>query len=290
MKVKLCSLLLCFFLLSCASRKIEKEEFYVPQYSYPDFSGGDDELRKYLTKVIQYPISRLEDEEYVVANCLIGKDGAVKQVVTASVLENEFGIEVKKVLQHIPKFIPGRVSRKPSELLCVIPVYFRIAGENEQRPFIFVEQLAQFPGGNKELEKFICKNVKYSFEDHFRNKKRKLQAHFELDKTGALKYSKIVKGISPKYDKRLLDALNKMPKWVPGSARSFPPRLLYRLTISYDTKWVLCYPKPVITVDLDSYSLRGIDTDSLPEDYLDDIFENKEKIKFYEPIYIIGHK
>ena len=283
----------CIFLLlsSCASRKIEKEQVFTPQLFYPKYPGGDNELRKFLTDNMCYPSGMLgeNEEDYIVANCLIGKDGSVKQVTTISVFENEFSKEVERVLWMLPKFIPGPARGKPADGLYVIPVYFRIPQEDERRPFLFVEQISRFPGGDREFEKYISDNIKYSFIDRIGDKKGEQQIHFELDKVGTLKYSKIVKSLSPKYDNCALDIVNKMPQWIPGSGRG-STLALYSLTISYDTKWTWCFPQSQIKCKLEYFILSEINTDKLPEDFFDDIFENEEKVRFLEPVYIIGHK
>jgi protein TonB len=80
---------------------------------------------------------------------------------------------------------------------------------------ISVDEMPKFPGGEIEFIKYISKNFKYpSTKDNL--SKTKIYIEFIIDKNGAIKNAKIVKGINPALDKEALRVINSMPKWIPG--------------------------------------------------------------------------
>jgi len=83
------------------------------------------------------------------------------------------------------------------------------------------DEMPKYPGGEIELVKYIAKNFKYpSTNDNL--SKTKIYAEFTIDKNGAVKNAKILKGISPELDKEALRVINSMPKWTPGKQAGKP--------------------------------------------------------------------
>lgn len=99
---------------------------------------------------------------------------------------------------------------------------------------ITVDEMPKFPGGEIELVKYIAKNFKYpSTKDNL--SKTKIYAEFIIDKNGAVKNAKIIKGISPDLDKEALRVINSMPKWIPGKQTGKPVdvKMLYPIQLEF---------------------------------------------------------
>ncbi|MBK7183930.1 MAG: energy transducer TonB [Bacteroidetes bacterium] len=99
---------------------------------------------------------------------------------------------------------------------------------------ISVDEMPKFPGGEIELVKYIAKNFKYpSITDNL--SKTKIYIEFIIDKNGAVKNAKILKGIHPELDKEALRVINSMPKWSPGKQAEKPVdvKMVYPIQLEF---------------------------------------------------------
>jgi len=97
-----------------------------------------------------------------------------------------------------------------------------------------VEEMPLYPGGEIELVNYIAKNFKYpTTNDNF--SRTKIYVEFIIDKNGAVKNAKILKGISPDLDKEALRVINSMPKWIPGKQTGKPVdvKMLYPIQLEF---------------------------------------------------------
>ncbi len=96
------------------------------------------------------------------------------------------------------------------------------------------DEMPKFPGGEIELVKYIAKNFKYpSITDNL--SKTKIYIEFIIDKNGAVKNAKILKGIHPELDKEALRVINSMPKWSPGKQAEKPVdvKMVYPIQLEF---------------------------------------------------------
>jgi TonB family protein len=85
---------------------------------------------------------------------------------------------------------------------------------NKKMAVLFQDIMPAFPGGHEELRKFLEQNLIYpEMKDPFNGK---VIVAFTVDATGYLKNVVIRKGLAPAYDQAAIDAVSKMPRWIPG--------------------------------------------------------------------------
>jgi protein TonB len=105
-------------------------------------------------------------------------------------------------------------------------------------PFIESE-MAEFPGGQKQLIKFINKNID----------KEKLKlvdtigeaiARFSVDSTGQIKNIKIIKPLDPIVDNELIRIIEMMPSWKPGQQYGKPISVDFILPLRISNKKKFC--------------------------------------------------
>ncbi len=99
------------------------------------------------------------------------------------------------------------------------------------------EKIAEFPGGNDSLMKFIARNFKYSSINKDGNVNgTKLYIEFIIDKNGNVKNAKIIKGINTSLDNEALRVVNAMPKWKPAQQNGKSVNSRYNLPIQLEIK------------------------------------------------------
>lgn len=90
----------------------------------PQFPGGRDSLRKFLSENIQYPKNATKDGQ-VVVEFIVAKDGTIGNIRIVRSLDAACDAEVLKVLNAMPRWEPGRQDDKPVPVYFILPVSFR---------------------------------------------------------------------------------------------------------------------------------------------------------------------
>lgn len=83
----------------------------------------------------------------------------------------------------------------------------------ENEILIYAEKMPEFPGGEKELNKFINKNLQYPLQKDI---KGTVYCNFVVDTNGVISNIKILIGIGEDFDKEAIRVIKKMPKWNSG--------------------------------------------------------------------------
>ena len=94
----------------------------------PSFPGGDAELLKYLSQNIKYPpLARENNIQGVVAlTFVVGKDGGVKDVKVVKDIGGGCGKEAVRVVESMPKWLPGEANGNPVKVRFTLPVRFKL--------------------------------------------------------------------------------------------------------------------------------------------------------------------
>jgi TonB family protein len=103
----------------------------------------------------------------------------------------------------------------------------------DEKPFISVEQMPQYPGGNAEMMKYLAKNLKYPEKARNDNVMGRVIVRFVVDKDGTIKDATIQRGLSPEMDAEALRVVNAMPKWTPGKQNGKAVPVYYTLPILF---------------------------------------------------------
>lgn len=80
----------------------------------------------------------------------------------------------------------------------------------------FVDKMPEFPGGEKEVVKFLSKNMRFPEEAQKKGEHGKVIVQFEITKTGKVENAKVLKGVSPELDNEALRVIGILPDWIPG--------------------------------------------------------------------------
>lgn len=98
--------------------------------------------------------------------------------------------------------------------------------------YIFVsEPMPSYPGGHAEMIKFIGKNLKYP--RHSRTVQGKVYVEFVVGEDGSLSDFRIVKGLAESFDRSALQALTKMPSWIPAKRDNIPIRTKIVIPVTF---------------------------------------------------------
>ncbi|MDL2224543.1 energy transducer TonB [Bacteroidales bacterium OttesenSCG-928-M06] len=123
-------------------------------------------------------------------------------------------------------------NKADSTLLCnhCDSIYNRICP-----PHIFghPEELPMFPGGEREMMKFIAENLKYPPECKDDSIQGRVVIRFIVNKSGEIVCPYVCKSLHPDADKEALRIIELIPTWKPASNDGIPCEVCYTLPILF---------------------------------------------------------
>jgi TonB family protein len=97
----------------------------------------------------------------------------------------------------------------------------------------FVNQQPQFPGGTKNLVKFINSKITYPQKAIDKNIEGNVEIGFTIERDGSLIDLKILRGIGYGCDEEVLNAVKISPKWKPGISNGRPVKMQSSVNVSF---------------------------------------------------------
>ena len=105
--------------------------------------------------------------------------------------------------------------------------------EETDVPFVVVEQMPQFPGGEKEMMKFIRNTLRYPTMAQENGISGTVIVNFVVDRDGKITRIKVIRGIGGGCDEEAIRVLNKMPLWNPGKQGGKAVLVSYTMPVKY---------------------------------------------------------
>lgn len=102
--------------------------------------------------------------------------------------------------------------------------------------FTVVEDMPQFPGGEKAMMLFVANNIKYPKKALEEGAQGRVIVKFVVNKEGEVVDAKVLKGIGYGCDEEALRVINSMPKWKPGKQRGKAVNVYYTLPVRFELK------------------------------------------------------
>lgn len=102
-----------------------------------------------------------------------------------------------------------------------------------ETPFVVVEEMPVFPGGDQELLRFVNRSIKYPVIAQENGIQGRVTCSFVINRDGSVVDAEIVRGVDPSLDKEALRVIGTMPKWKPGMQRGKAVRVKYTIPITF---------------------------------------------------------
>lgn len=108
--------------------------------------------------------------------------------------------------------------------------------EPEQQPFVVVEEMPMFPGGEAALLKYIGEHTQYPEIAKENNIQGKVIVRFCVTSKGGVNQVSILKGVDPELDKEAIRVVNTLPTFKPGKQGGKPVPVWYMVPIAFTLK------------------------------------------------------
>ena len=99
--------------------------------------------------------------------------------------------------------------------------------------FTAVEQMPQFPGGEKRMTYYFSEYTKYPKQAKADKKEGVVLVSFAVGKNGSVEKVKILKGAYPALDDEAVRIVRSMPYWTPGKQNGNPVEVYYTIPVEF---------------------------------------------------------
>jgi TonB family protein len=117
-----------------------------------------------------------------------------------------------------------------------IEVKEEVINKDETTPFVVVEQMPMFPGGDSELLKYIAENTQYPASAKEQNIQGRVVVRFCVTAEGGVSLISVLKGVSPELDSEAIRVVETLPAFKPGEQGGKPVPVWYMVPITFTLK------------------------------------------------------
>ena len=109
----------------------------------------------------------------------------------------------------------------------------QIIRNNNDSIYQIVDEMPQYPGGEKAMMEYVAKNVKYPQEAKDKEIQGRVFVSFVIEKDGSVSTVKVMRGIGGGCDEEAVRVVSSMPKWKPGIKDGKPVRVSYMMPLNF---------------------------------------------------------
>lgn len=148
----------------------------------------------------------------------------------------------------------------------------------KEEVFIIVEEMPEFPEGQKAMHQYIKDNLQYPTEAKANNLQGTVYVKFVVLSNGNLHDVKVVRGVFPEdmgLNEEALRIIQSMPKWTPGKQRGVAVNVAYTLPVRFRLN-VPLKPEPIRVGDKNNTASK---TKAVNVTQKTKSFQGKQKMK-----------
>jgi protein TonB len=106
--------------------------------------------------------------------------------------------------------------------------------DKEEKIFIVVEEMPEFPGGELALRNYLSNAIQYPVVAQENGIKGKVYVSFVIDETGNIAGVDLLRGVDNSLDNEALRVVRSLPKWKPGKQAGKPVKVRYTVPIQFE--------------------------------------------------------
>jgi len=205
---------------------IKKRMLMMTKKRTPDFAGLKMIIVVPITAIVFLAISAYREIP----------NSSIKQLVPAVFTQNQ-STETQTELTAPPPPPPPPPSAKTSESNeNVRVVKEKSKDESEIDPFVVVEEMPAFPGGDQALLKYIGENTNYPQVSKEQNIQGRVIIRFCVTEKGGISQISVLKRVSPELDKEAMRVVSTLPDFNPGKQGGKAVPVWYMVPITFTLK------------------------------------------------------
>jgi protein TonB len=107
---------------------------------------------------------------------------------------------------------------------------------DQEEPFVVVEEMPMFPGGDSTLLAYISQNTKYPESAKTNKIQGKVIVRFCVTSLGSIDRISVLRGVNPELDAEAVRVVSSLPAFKPGKQGGKPVSVWYMIPIQYSLK------------------------------------------------------
>lgn len=237
-KVLFSFLALVLFLFHAEAQVRDSMKVFVATSPMPMFPGGEQALMKYINDNLTYPQDALDAgmQGQVVVQFAIDTSGKVVNTRIKEGLSHSCDSVVLTIVRSMPNWIP--VNKNRISDIFTLPIHFKLPYDyklvNGEKIYTTCEQMPMFPGGEKNMFRFIADNLKWPlFEYEGSHFQGRVIIRFIVTEEGKITNIKVIKGIDQGLDKEAIRVVESMPDWTPAKIEGKNVKCYYTLPVVF---------------------------------------------------------
>ena len=197
------------------------------------FPGGTEQLIKFLSENIKYPVECEKQgiQGRVVLLIVIDKDGSVTDIKVAKSVHPLLDAEAVRVASSMPHWQPATKDGQPVRIRYSLPITFSLNTPATEKDQASRDRDATFPGGLEAIRKYLDKNFVRPLECS--DIEGNMEVAFIVDEEGKVSMVEVTKSLHPKLDKALTQVFMNMPKWQPAMRDGKPRQMRFTMPLHY---------------------------------------------------------
>jgi TonB family protein len=203
---------------------------------YPTFEGQQASgFNKWVGGQIKYPPeARAKNVEgWVSVNLTVELDGKISNITSTIPVDPLLSDEVIRVVK-LSKWYPPKNPNVDEPYTTGVTFKFKLPDQIYMTaPFVVVEQMPHYPGGDVALLDFIKNNAKYPEEAKAQKIEGRVIVRFCVSDEGKTEAISVLKGVHPLLDAEAIRVVSSFPKFEPGMQGGKPVDVWYMCPVTF---------------------------------------------------------
>jgi len=189
-------------------------------YDFPTFQGGDPlAFQEWVAARVKYPeeATSRKIEGWVSVNYTINTDGSISNITSGLPVNSLLSDEVIRVINSSPKWDPPKNKDTGKPINSSVTLKFKLPDNiTKDAPYVVVEEMPQYVGGDRELLNFIKNNTQYPEQAKVEKIEGRVIIRFIVTTDGKIEGISVLKGVHPLLDAEAVRIVGIITGWKPG--------------------------------------------------------------------------
>jgi len=206
----------------------------------PEFRGGYEALKKFKAENVNFPseVKNLGIEGFVSVRFIVEKDGSLSDIKVIRGVSPTLDAEAIRVTKMMPPWHPGMEKGRPVRFQYLTNYEFLSTPRppvvmDGEVPFVVVEEMPLYPGGDSVLLAWIRENTKYPESAKKNGIEGRVIVRFCITEVGGIDRVSVLKGVDTELDNEAIRVVKSLPKFKPGKQGGKPVPVWYMVPISF---------------------------------------------------------
>jgi len=234
-------------------KSIKDGDAFVVVEEMPQFPGGDIALLRHIAENTQYPKEAKEKniQGRVIIRFKIMDDGVVTDASVIKGVDPLLDSEALRVVSDLPSFQPGKQGGVAVPVWYMVPITFTLSDKSaavpppppppppadgskgSPEPFVVVEEMPMFPGGDAALLQYLGNNIAYPESAKANGITGRVILRFCVTETGTVDRISVLKGVDPALDAEAFRVVSTLPAFQPGKQGGVAVPVWYMVPVTF---------------------------------------------------------